>query len=52
MTRSLVLILGVVLVLAGATSCIIRLVADGWAALALLGLLLVILTNRWDALTR
>lgn len=48
MIRTFVLFFGIALVLTGALSCVIRLTTDGWAALALLGLLLAILANRWD----
>ena len=48
MTRTFTLVLGIALTLVGVTSCAIRLTADGWAALALLGFLIVIVTNRWD----
>ncbi len=46
--RPLLLIFGIALVVVGALSCVIRLTADGWAALALLGFLIVLLTNRSD----
>ncbi|MCJ1709289.1 hypothetical protein [Microbacterium sp. VKM Ac-2923] len=52
MIRSLILVLGVFLVMFGSTYCVLRLTADGWAAIALLGLILVILANRWDTLPR
>ena len=48
MTRSALILAGLALIAAGLTLTLTRLHVDGLSALAIAGLIVVILANRWD----